>query len=295
MDRIRQTWVAAGVSGLAVGATLIAQVVRRSRSSPAARLSESDTQFHSAYARLRAAAAEQTPVLVLLGDSLHLLDRDLQREWKMRVPAEQILKMVAHMPLGIFACLHDRSVDGDALDSATRERLQALQDAQSQAQGALAGLLPEHRPDAEHVLTTCVAFITRVLGRGSSSAVELGQFSAELGPVLLRMVDDATQLELDSLDSAVESALQCLTPQRREHLEVIVAGNHQARARSIGIQYFLKRFDEAPGDEKRVVYAESINELSQARELVGTRKLDRVIARAFFGDETRLQRDVLGD
>jgi hypothetical protein len=35
--------------------------------------------------------------------------------------------------------------------------------------------------------------------------------------------------------------------------------------------------------------------VAQACELVGTRRLDRMVAQAFFQDPKRLQRDVLGD
>ena len=34
---------------------------------------------------------------------------------------------------------------------------------------------------------------------------------------------------------------------------------------------------------------------ASALALIGTRRLDRTVARAFFGDARRLQRDLLGD
>ena len=61
------------------------------------------------------------------------------------------------------------------------------------------------------------------------------------------------------------------------------------------MQYFQLRFAEAPGTDERVTYGENISDEAEAIALVGTRHLDRRIARAFFGDEKRLQRDVLGD
>jgi hypothetical protein len=90
-------------------------------------------------------------------------------------------------------------------------------------------------------------------------------------------------------------ALACLDEAMLPELEIVVAGAHQARARSLGMQYCQKRFGEAPGEERRVAYAESAQDVDQARSLVGTRRLDRAIAGAFFGDPKRLQRDVLGD
>ena len=71
--------------------------------------------------------------------------------------------------------------------------------------------------------------------------------------------------------------------------------DHQARARSLGMQYFQKRLGEPPGAEERVSYAEGVADAEEALALVGTRRADRAIASAFFGDPHRLQRDVLGD
>jgi hypothetical protein len=61
------------------------------------------------------------------------------------------------------------------------------------------------------------------------------------------------------------------------------------------MQYFRKRFDEASGAEDRVVYAEGVEDPDEALALVGTRRMDTQISRAFFGDAKHLQRDVLGD
>jgi len=52
---------------------------------------------------------------------------------------------------------------------------------------------------------------------------------------------------------------------------------------------------EEPGADERVTYGENIDSEEEAFALVATRRLDRLIARAFFGEEKRLQRDVLGD
>ncbi len=73
----------------------------------------------------------------------------------------------------------------------------------------------------------------------------------------------------------------------------MVTGNHQARARSLGMQYFRRRFAEPEGAEDRVAYAEGVEDPEEALALVGTRRMDREISAAFFGDEKHLQRDVL--
>ena len=75
----------------------------------------------------------------------------------------------------------------------------------------------------------------------------------------------------------------------------MVTGDHQARTRSLGMQYFCRRLDEPADSEHRVTYAEGVSDEQSALALVGTRRLDRAVARAFFGDPQRLQRDILGD
>jgi hypothetical protein len=59
------------------------------------------------------------------------------------------------------------------------------------------------------------------------------------------------------------------------------------------MQYFQARLGASA--EARVAYAEGITEEVEALALVGNRRFDAVLARAFFGDPKRLQRDVLGD
>jgi hypothetical protein len=86
-----------------------------------------------------------------------------------------------------------------------------------------------------------------------------------------------------------------LSPEERGALHVVVAGDHQARVRSLPMQYFKKLLGEPASEERRVTYAEGVRDERAAFELVGAQRLDRCMARAFFGEEKRLQRDILGD
>jgi hypothetical protein len=113
--------------------------------------------------------------------------------------------------------------------------------------------------------------------------------------VLLQLTEEATRLELAALDRAANEALSDLASDEQQRLEIVVAGAHQARARSLPLQYFQRRLGEEPGEERRIAYAEVATSPEEALTLVGTRQLDRTLAKAFFGDEKRLQRDVLGD
>ena len=73
-------------------------------------------------------------------------------------------------------------------------------------------------------------------------------------------------------------------------LHVAVTGNHQARIRSLGMQYFARRLGA-----DRVLYAEGVAEVDAAVALIGAQRLDRAMAAAFFGSPRRMERDLLGD
>ena len=93
----------------------------------------------------------------------------------------------------------------------------------------------------------------------------------------------------------VEEALTGLADEARAALQVVVVGDHQARARSFGMQYFRKRLGEPAHVDDRLTYGENVDDVDAALALVGTRRLDEALAVAFFGDAKRLQADVLGD
>jgi hypothetical protein len=234
-------------------------------------------------------------VLVLFAESLILFVGDRRTEFAASAPATALVRAAAHVPVGIYASLEGAAEDETALDPLALDRLSGLQHAQLAARSDLAPLDPAARKDVEAVLDASQTFLGRALAQRRVSTVELGAFASKLGPLLLRLTEHATRLELAALDAAAEQALERLSVEQSQRLEVVVAGVHQARARSLGLQYFQRRFGETAGEEKRVVFAEAAADPNEARALIGTRRLDRAIARAFFGDEKRLQRDVLGD
>jgi len=255
-----------------------------------------DERFHASYARFRDAAAHAGPVLVLLGDSLILLDGERRIELLANAPANRTLKAAAHIPVGVFTTLEQRRERAsEPLDEHTARRLRELQYLPACGAQELAGLDADVRVEVEAVLDKSRAFVDAVLAQNGCRAPELAQFAADIGPALLRLIERATLLELDALHAAVEDVVQRLSAEERQQLEVVVAGAHQARARNLGLQYFKLRFGEEPDHDARVTYAESATDEQQARALVGTRRVDRAIAAAFFGDSNRMQRDLLGD
>jgi hypothetical protein len=240
-------------------------------------------EFHADYDVATEGAARRAPVLVLVADALILFRGDDRSEHPF-TPAEfHLIKSAAHAPVALYAIL----LRGDGRAPLVRLR-GAIDTFGEMAPSAAAD-------DTRAVLRTTRAFLDEALAPDEISAAKVEAFARAIGPSLLRLTEHATRMQLTALDAAVEVCLASLDEGERRGLQVVVTGEHQARARSLGMQYFQQRFGEAPGQETRVTYGEGIDDADQAVALVGKRRVDRAIAAAFFGDEKRLQRDVLAD
>lgn len=259
--------------------------------------------FHAAYDASRDEAKLDAPVFVVHADALFVFRDGQRREIALTPRIFHVIKSAAHAPVAIFAALH-RNGNGDgssprgALTMPSGDRLDALR---KHVAAALTSLDDEHEADRETVaairvvLDGSLAFLDRVLGAAPPTTSDLDAFARQSGPQLLELTRLATRVQLTALHEVVEKALGELDAQGRAGLQVVVTGDHQARVRSLGMQYFCKRFHEPDHAEARVTYAEGVDDVDEALALVGTRRLDVAIAKAFFGDPKRLQRDVLGD
>lgn len=251
-------------------------------------LEEVNEAFHAAYDGARSHAELAGPMLVVLSEVLVLVRRGgARREVPLTPPAFHALKAVAHAPVGLFTRLLVPSAYGG--DPA------AMVEALARAATEVAPSLPD--VDAallDDALERCRGLLARAAER-EVAREELLAFARETGPALLRLTAIATRLQLEALHARVTELVAELTADERARLEVVVTGVHQARARSFAMQYFQARLREHEGVEARVTYGEGIATEAEAVALVGTRRLDRAIATAFFGDPRRLQRDVLGD
>ena len=260
--------------------------------------------FHERYDRARAVEERKGAVLVFLADDLVVILRDGTRRTLPVTPRLfHVIKSVAHVPVALFAALHR------AKNEAPLEKLRGFIDAslsslakEAHAQEATAGADHETLSALDALLQESKTFVERVLALDSHGTNEpgpakelLSAFAETSGKRLLHLIELATRVQLAALHAVVEKALGELDEADLHHLEVVVTGNHQARARSLGMQYFRKRLGEHEGAEGRVAYAEAVEDADEALALVGTRRMDAEIAKAFFGDAKRLQEDVLGD
>jgi hypothetical protein len=258
-------------------------------------------RFHEAYDEARAAVGERTPVLIVLEDSMILRRGDQRFEVVVTPPLFHVIKSVAHAPLALFSLLHHRPAG--PIDGQLQRALTQLQQSLAKSTAALSdGVIADGDSDNRDVaarlcglLQATGDFIAPLVHGAAHDPTHLTTFARARGPALLGATADATRLQLAALNRALGQILGRLSAHERQTFEVVVAGAHQARARSLAMQYFGKLFGEQPGAEQRLVYAENISDEAEAIALTATRQLDRALAGAFFGDPRRLQRDVLGD
>jgi hypothetical protein len=254
-------------------------------------------RFHDAYDEARHGVREPKPLLVVLEDSMILRRGDERTEVVVTPPLFQVIKAAAHAPLALFSILARRAAG--PVDGATRDALGKLQMALALATAALTDdVIGDEREVAARlrtILAPTAAFIAPLLDGGAHDGERLVAFARTLGPALLGATRDATRLQLTAINRRLPALLAHLDAHERQTFEVVVAGAHQARARSLAMQYFGKLLDEQPGAELRLVYAENVSDENGAVALRATRDLDRALAGAFFGDPKRLQRDILGD
>ena len=251
----------------------------------------SEETFHEGYDNACARAEATGPVFAVLADSL-VVFRDRQKHER-RFPLQgfHAIKIAAHVPIAAFAAAFP--FIGIALDGPARGMLSGLGSTARPATDGVAD--PRAIADMNAAIEIAIAYVEELLRAACVSRAGLEAFARREGPVLLRLTEHATRIQLAALHAVVEDELSMLSAEERRTLEVVVAGDHQARVRSLAMQYFEKRFGESPGEERRIAYGEGMQEAGEALVLVGKRRANRAIAAAFFGDAARLQRDVLGD
>lgn len=255
-------------------------------------LDEVNDAFHDAYAAVQEDASEDAPVLVVLADDLICFRRGERTDLTFTPRSFHVLKSVSHAPVAAFMALRGGKLE--TLDATTRTALTTLRERLEEATDDLERepVDDDMRADAGLVASATVELVDRVLR--ASRTEDLTGFASDVGPRLLRLIEHATRLQLVALHERVEELLAQMTDEERRRLVVVVTGDHQARVRSFGMLYFRKRFGETGGEE-HVLYGEGITSAEEARALVGKNRADRDLARAFFGDPKRLQRDLLGD
>jgi hypothetical protein len=253
-------------------------------------LDAGDAVFHQAYRATRDDAQHEVPILVVLPTELALHQGGNRHRVGYCRPAFGRAKSAAHVAVALFtlACC---DANAERRAAGLSGLLAHLAAALAEEQDAAPAPVDE---EIRALLQCCLSF-ARAACEGSPCERRVADFANAAGPSVLRITELATCEQVAGLHEAVEALSSRLSPAEQAELQVVVVGDHQARTRSLGMQYFKRRFGEKAETDERVTYGENISDEQEAISLVATRRLDQRIARAFFGDEARLQRDVLGD
>jgi len=254
----------------------------------ASALDAGNEAFHNAYRGARDGVRNQVPILVVLPNELVLHHRDRRRAVPYSRPSFARAKSAAHIAVALFALSCGEPGTAQVRDAfaAIYEHISRALEQRSQSTSGPDG-------EVDRLLERCLGYAQMARERAIEERSS-HEFASDAGPRILRITEVATCEQVTSLHEAVEALFRELSVRDQAELQVVVVGDHQARTRSLGMQYFKRRFREGEADQ-RVTYGENVNDEQEAISLVATRRLDQRIARAFFGDEHRLQRDVLGD
>jgi len=260
--------------------------------------------FRDAYAARREAVLDSlSPVIAQIDDLLILRHRGQRLEGPARTRRYHELKAINHLPLALHLLLSGRR---GALDEALRGQLTSLRPLITQAVASLdaRGFTPESLARQRRLLEASLALLEQVLAADSVMPEALSAFTRAQVPDLLLNSEDAARDQLETMHATVEAWKQRMTPEERARLRAVVAASHMSRPGNIALQYFSValgerwegRFDQEdlqPG--KRVLAAETAFDEAAAFELLATHALDASVAVRFFGEESRMQRDLLAD
>ncbi|MDC0722805.1 hypothetical protein [Nannocystis bainbridge] len=270
-------------------------------SDPIAQLNEAFLEYYAA--RQRAVLAGLGPSLVHVGDSLYLRSGGRRRVGPARTRHYHQLKTICHLPLAIQTILGD---SGGELDDESRERLTELARRADEASKVLpdAGLDADQTTRQRRLLVASREFIAAVLAAGTVTQARLREFlRAQMDDIRANIADAAAD-QLQTTHATFGAWVAEMDAEQWSQLRVVIGSGHMARTGNLAAQYFsralgdrwegrFEREDEDPG--RRVITSEDATDEETAFALLATHVFDTRAANAFFGEESRLGRDVLAD
>jgi hypothetical protein len=239
--------------------------------------------------------ARTLPVIVIAFD-----DATLMREGREPVtanftpPLYHRFKQVAHIPFGVHVTLAPHA--GRPAEAAWRAPLRRLLDHVVAAEGALGTVgLPDARMTRERrVVADSIAYMRAVLAAGLVEATSLRAYSRAMAPLVLAAADDAAAVQIDGLHALVTRWRTELTPAEWARLHVLVLGPKAPREGNLAMQYFERVLGRRENG-RRLIYSENIFARDAALTQLGGLVIDRAVARDFFAEEMRMDRDLLID
>lgn len=287
------TRVRAALAALLLCAALAAPAAAQSAGSEA--LDRLNAAFRSHYGDSRAATLGRTdPIILVEFETLVLLHKGERHEAPFTPPLYHRLKSISHIPLTLFVM---SSRYGDKpLPSGALHALEDYRALVTTARDALPSLeIPaDLRPTLDTIISSSLLMIDEVRVTKRFDPMAATALARSLQPAVMSAAREAARAQLDGLDRASRRFRADLGEDAWSRAYVVVLGVRQARVDNLQYSYFQRAMGP-DADGKRLIYAESIFEESKALDLLGTILLDRAIGIAFFDQEYRMERDLVGD
>lgn len=289
------------VSRAVAAAALVLVAACASEPSPPAKpaadpLVEMNNVVRENYRASRAVTLARTlPVVVIAFD-----EATLMREGHEPVTANftpplfHRFKEVAHIPFGVHVTLVPYV--GRPTETAWRAPLRRLLDHVVAAESVLGTIgIPEARMARERrIVADSLAFMRSVLATGAVDAAALRAYSRAMAPLVLAAADDAAALQIDGLHALVSRWRAELSAAEWARLHVLVLGPKAPRDGNLATQYFERLLGRLELG-RRLIYSENIFARDAALTQLGGLVIDRAVARDFFAEEMRMDRDLLAD
>lgn len=257
-------------------------------------LADLNQAFRDAYAEAREQLmAAAHPVVIVDGDDLVLRTEGPPRRATAVPKIYHEIKAIGHIPLALF--LLTRGPDG----LLTPQQLEALSNYAKKLEWLRRTDLPSTWPRhllsrSNQIINESKTYLTQCIESKSISTEKRSAYARAMSGLVLESTEDAARAQIEGLHKQMMEWKKEVPPGEWARLRVIVMGSQTPRKDNVAVQYFAWLLGET-GEGKRIVYSEGIFDEPKAMKLAGTRELDGEVAAAFFNDDQRLYRDLLGD
>ncbi len=246
-----------------------------------------------AYAAAKAQVLRPDQPVFLVGRDI-TLSKDGQKWTRPIAPAlYRDLKSLSHIPLGIFAAASAWEQAPD--DPQWAKRLALLRGHAAAALQTLdqPGLSEVQKVRQREMLQRSIAYVDALREQKPDPAA-LKAYAAAVGPATLANATDAAKAGVEELHRAVTELRAQLAPGDWDRAYVLILAPKTPRDGNLAYEYFANAMGRA-AEGKRLIYAESIFDQQVALGLLRTLIIDRAIGEAFYGDPSRMERDLLAD
>jgi hypothetical protein len=203
-------------------------------------------------------------------------------------------KAVAHQPLALIVMLMPDGLK--ELTPTRRDQFTRLREKLGPARDYVAKLdLPSDVRERQlQILDGCKAIIDQALDRGTITRDETLAFGKRMMPLVMANARDAGRAQIDTMHATMKKWRTQLPPEEWKRLQVVITGAQMPRKQNLATQYFAKLLGEQ-GEGFRIVYAESLYDHPKALNLLGTHLQDREVSQAFFGNDDRMEIDLMAE